>query len=468
MTTGPRAQLIALIVACAFFMENLDGTVIAIALPAMADSLNTDAVTLTLGVTSYMLTLAALVPASGWLADRLGVRNVFAAAIAVFTLASILCALSVGLWSFVAARVLQGAAAALMSPVGRLAVLRTASKGELVRAVALITWPGLVAPVVGPPLGGFIASYASWRWIFLLNVPIGIAGVALVLAFVPDLRSDTRRPFDLTGFVLMAISLATLMYALEAASHATAGWVPIALCLAVGVTLGCQAIRHSRRRAHPLLDFSVFSVPTFAASALTGGGLFRLTSGAMPYVLPLFFQIGFGLSAVEAGVMVLAYAAGNLVMKTITTPVLRMFGFRRVLTVNGVLAAAAILACAALAPTTPHWIAVPVLFAAGCFRSMQLTCIATLMFADVPDALRSSATTFSVMAHQLAMTVGIALAALVLGLSAAARGASADMLAMRDFQLVLVALAAIAALSILRFVFIEKTAGAEVSGHSGR
>ncbi|MGH6925406.1 MAG: MFS transporter [Propylenella sp.] len=465
MGQAPHARLIALVVASAFFMENLDGTVIVIALPTMAEALGTDTVALTIGVTSYLLTLAALIPVSGWVADRLGVRSVFCAAIGGFVLASILCGLSNGLWEFTGARILQGASAALMSPVGRLAVLRTASKAELVRAIALITWPGLIAPVVGPPLGGFIASYGSWRWIFFLNVPIGLVGMFLVARYMPALKGEARRPFDLVGFLLMAFALAAMMYALEAAGHGSTGRTLIVAVFVLGLGAGALAIRHLGRRPHPLLDLSTFRIPTFSASALLGGGVFRLTSGAMPYLLPLFFQIGFGLSAVSAGFLVLAYAAGNLGMKVLTTRTLRMFGFRRVLTVNGLVAASTILACALLTPGTPQWLAVAVLFAAGCFRSMQLTCVGTLMFADVPDSLKSSATTLSVMSHQLSMSVGIAIAALILSLSAAARGAEAEDLTTLDFRVAMVAMAAIAALSLVRFWTIEPTAGAEVSGH---
>jgi EmrB/QacA subfamily drug resistance transporter len=460
-----KSRLVALIVAAALFMEMLDGTIIAVALPAMAASLGTDPVTLTIGITSYLLTLVVVIPASGWLADRYGVRTVFATAIAGFMLASFACGLSETLWQFTAARIVQGASAALMSPVGRLAVLRNTGKKDLVRAIAFITWPALVAPVVGPPLGGLISETLSWRFIFLVNLPLGIAGILLVLRFVPNHKAGEMRPFDRAGFLLTALALAALIAGLDLATHGGVGAGPVAVLFMAGLLFGTLAVRHVAARSDRLVDLATFRVTTFAAATLHGGSLFRITAGAVPYLLPLYFQIGFGLDAFTAGLMVLAYALGNVAMKTVTTPVLRRFGFRRVLVVNGLLAALAILACAALTPGTPEAVSVLVLFAAGCFRSMQFTSQNTLMFADIPDSLKSSATTLSTMVHQLGVAIGVGLAALILNVSAALREGAEAAPDSADFRVALAAMALIAFVSMWRFFFLDPAAGAEVSGH---
>jgi EmrB/QacA subfamily drug resistance transporter len=456
------ARRVALIVAAAFFMQNLDGAIINTSLPQMARAFHVRPADLNVGITAYVLATAAFVPMSGWLADRLGAKRVFAAAIVVFTLASLACGLAQDLWSFVAARAVQGLGGALMTPVGRMVVLKNAEKTDLLAATALITWPALIAPVVGPALGGFITTYVNWRWNFLLNIPLGAAGVALVLAFVPHGRDEGRGRFDFTGFVLTSASLIALLAGLEGLSHGGAWLLSLAGVLS-GVGIGALAIRHLRRHDAPLLELSPLKTPTFAISTVDAGNIFRLTIAATPFLLPLMFQVAFGLSAWMAGLYVLAYFAGNLLMKTVTTPALRRFGFRQVLVVNGALAGLSMLACALLAPATPTAVVIAVLLAAGLTRSMQFTALATLAFADVEAHQRASSSTLSSMLQQLSVALGVALAALLLNLSQAHRGGAR--LALADFHLAFLVVGAVALAASALFLRLPTDAGAEVSGH---
>ena len=464
--SGLAAMRVALIVAGAFFMENLDGTVIVTALPQIGHSFSVTATDLSLGVTGYLLTLACFIPTSGWAADRFGSRTVFVAAICLFTAASILCGISGDFWSFIASRLLQGFAAALMAPVGRLMVLRTTSKANLVRAIATLTWPALIAPVLGPPVGGFITTYASWRWIFFLNLPLGVLGAALALAYVPNHREEKRAPFDGLGFVLTAAALACIVYGLDLLSRREAN-PPLAFGLmAAGVAVGAWAVHHARRTSHPLLDLKVLKVGSFVISTLTSGGIVRIAIAATPFLLPLMFQLAFGMNALQSGVLVLVYMAGNLLMKTITTPIMRRFGLRTVLVVNGLFNAAAILACGFVTPGTPKALLWAVLFAAGAFRSMNFTACNTLAFADVPPERRSGATALWGVAQQLCVSLGVAAAAVLLNLSLIVR--RAPVLAVTDFRLAFAGMAGLALLSALWFASLRPGVGGEVSGHRPR
>ncbi|MHB8528371.1 MAG: MFS transporter [Caulobacteraceae bacterium] len=447
--------------AAAFFMQNLDGVIIATSLPQMASVFRVGPADLNIGITAYMLSTAAFVPLSGWVADRLGAKRVFAAAIVIFTLASLVCGFSQDLWQFGAARIVQGLGGALMTPVGRMVVLRSAEKADLLTTTALITWPALIAPVIGPALGGFITTYVSWRWNFFLNAPLGAVGVALVLLFVPDSGLAARTRFDLPGFVLTSAALVALLGGLEGLSGPH--WALAGLAVLAGLGLGAAAVRHLGRREGPLLDLAPLKTPTFTISTVDAGNLFRLTISATPFLLPLMFQVAFGLTAWTAGLYVLAYFGGNLLMKTVTTPALRRFGFRRVLIGNGVLAGSAILACAALAPTTPAVIVVLVLLAAGLTRSLQFTALATLTFADIEPHLRGSSSTLSSMLQQASIGLGVALAAALIKVSQNLRGA--DRLALADFRLAFLVVGMIALAASALFLRLAPDAGAEVSGH---
>ena len=433
-------KLIAFVVAGAFFMENLDGTVIATALPQMAASFHASPVDLNTGMTVYMLTLAVFIPVSGWLADRFGPRTVFSSAIAVFTLASVLCGITSSLWQFTLARILQGIGGAMMVPVGRLVVLRITDKKNLMRSVAYITWPGLMAPVIGPPVGGFITTYFTWRWIFFLNVPLGLIAIA----------------FAWLGFALAGAACVAFMYALELTGQRTPRWTPIAALLAFSLLTGWLAVRHMLRTPHPLLEFSSMKFRSFSISIL-GGSLFRIAISVSPFLLPLMFQIAFGLSAFESGMLVLCLFAGNLSMKTITTPV--------VLIVNGIVSAALIASFGLVSPQTPRFALLAVLFLHGLSRSMQFTSVNTLAFADVPKAAMSSATSMQAVVQQLSMGMGVAVGALALRAASALRGYRGAEPALADFHIAFALVSTLALIAVADCFGLDPHAGAEVSGH---
>lgn len=453
----------ALLVAGAFFMEFLDGTVIATALPDMAKSFGVQAVDLNIGISAYLITLAVLIPASGWIADRFGARKVFAVALAIFTLASVFCGLSTTVDQFVAMRVLQGMGGALMVPVGRLAVLRTTPKHQLITAIATLTWPALVAPIIGPPLGGFITSYADWRWIFFINVPLGIVAIILALRIIPDLHDDARRPFDTPGFIATTIAMVSLVYAMESmGAQQSDGWLTFAL-LAVGAATLVYALRHFQRAEWPMIRLDALQVPTFRVT-MYGGSLFRASISAVPFLLPLMFQVGFGMDAFHSGLLVLAVFVGNLTIKPATTPLIRRLGFRKLLLINGALNVLSLLACAFISPGTPVWLIMLILYLGGVFRSIQFTAVSTLAFADVPSAQMSYANTLFSTATQLAVGLGITLGAIGIRIGEKMSG----LLGMANvpgvsFRLAFVAIALICLVGMFDTLRLTKDAGSAVS-----
>lgn len=453
----------ALLVAGAFFMEFIDGTVIATALPDMAKSFGVQAVDLNIGISAYLITLAVLIPASGWIADRFGARKVFTLALAIFTLASVLCGLSESLESFVAMRILQGVGGALMVPVGRLAVLRTTPKHQLITAIATLTSPALVAPIIGPPLGGFITSYANWRWIFFINVPLGILAIALALRFIPDIHDDERRPFDITGFIATSVAMVSLVYAMELlGTQQPQGWLTAGL-LALGTVTFLFALHHFHRTAWPMIRLDAMNVPTFRVT-MYGGSLFRASISAVPFLLPLMFQVGFGMNAFHAGSLVLAVFVGNLTIKPATTPLIRWLGFKKLLLINGALNVLALLACALITPQTPVWVILLVLYLGGVFRSIQFTGVSTLAFADVPAAQMSYANTLFSTATQLAVGLGISLAAIGIRIG----DVVSEKLALGNvpgisFRLAFVAIAIICLVGMVDTLRLTRDAGSAVS-----
>jgi EmrB/QacA subfamily drug resistance transporter len=459
-----QSKWIPLLVAGAFFMENLDGTVITTAVPDIARSFGVAPLALNIGVSAYLLTLGVLIPISGWVAERFGARRVFAAALAVFTLASVLCGMADSLAEFVALRMLQGAGGAMMVPVGRLVVLNGTPKEKLIQVIATLTWPALVAPVLGPPIGGFITSYTSWRWIFYLNLPLGVVALALAWWLIPDQPAANKRPFDWPGFLLSGGALLLLTWGAEVSGSQDPNWVEAGACIAAGVILLLALGRHLKRAEHPLIDLSSFGIPTFSITII-GGSLFRMAIGAVPFLLPLMFQLGFGLDAFHSGLLVIAVFAGNLMMKPATTPILRRFGFKPVLLVNGLANVASLAACALLSPATPVWVIAAVLFVGGLTRSMQFSALNTIAFADVPQPRMAAANTLFSTAFQVALGLGIALGAtgVRLGHWSAQQLGIAHWPAI-DYRLAFLLVALVSLLGLADALRLDPAAGSRVSG----
>jgi EmrB/QacA subfamily drug resistance transporter len=461
MTPRTHQLVISLIVACAMFMQNLDSTIIATALPRIADSLGETPLRLNVAITCYLLSLAVFIPISGWTADRFGARRVFTGAIIVFTLGSIGCGLSNSLWALVLCRIVQGMGGAMMVPVGRLVLLRTVPRTELVRAMSYVSVPALIGPVIGPPLGGFIVTYASWRWIFFLNIPIGVLGVVLVNLFVADRREAGARPFDLPGFALTAVGLASLAFGFEAGGRGALSW-PI-LCMLVGIGAACIAfyIRHARRVDHPIIDLALMRIPTYAMTTI-GGFLFRMGLGALPFLMPLMLQVGFGLDPLSSGLITFASAAGALSNKLFVGPIIRALGFRRVLIANTAISSGFLFGYSYFNPATPHIAIFLALLAGGFFRSLQMTSLNTLAYADVPAGMLSRATSLTSMAQQLSQSVGVGTGAALLYLMLAMQGREVSSAA--DFSFALAVVGAISMLSVPFFLRMSPDAGAEVAG----
>lgn len=454
-----REVLVPLIVATALFMENVDSSVIATSLPEISRDIGVDPIALKLALTSYLLSLAVFIPISGWMADKFGARTVFRAAIVVFTLGSLACGFAVSLPDLVLYRIIQGMGGAMMVPVGRLVILRMVPKHELVSALAWLVVPALIGPMIGPPLGGFITTYFHWRWIFWINIPIGIVGFWLATKYIEDIREENVPPLDVSGFVLSGIGLTGLAFGFTTIGQELLPFWLSASMIVVGAVVMYLYVRHARAHPAPLIDLKLLSVQTFRVSVV-GGSLFRIGVGAMPFLLPLMFQLGFGLNALQSGLLTFAGAAGAMLMRASVAPILRRFGIKRVLVVNTVVAAGFIAAAGFFEPGTPYFIVIAVLFIGGFFRALQFSTLNSLAFADLGSSTMSQATSFTSVAQQISVSAGVAVAAMVLESLRYVRGSNEILLG--DFSIAFFAVSLCSLTAIFLLLRLPIDAGASL------
>jgi EmrB/QacA subfamily drug resistance transporter len=462
--SGRNFRTIALIVGAAMFMEQLDGTVLATALPSMARELGVGAPSLSIALTSYLISLAIFIPVSGRIADRFGARTVFRNAIIAFTLGSILCAQAPSVGFLVAARFFQGIGGALMLPVGRLVLMRSVEKRDLIAATSWVLVPAVVGPILGPPLGGFIVTYLNWRWIFYINVPIGILGVVLVSIFIANTRGEGPRAFDLKGMLLSSLSLGLLLFGFEMTSHTGELYTSLVL-LGIGALSGAAYIRHARRAADPILDISLMKVPNYGTSVIAGA-ITRVTQGAQPYLLPMMLQLGFGLSAAQSGIMTLATAVGSIIAKPLAPTLLRRFGFRDTLIVGGVCASLGYGLCGLFRPGWPMPVMFAVMLCSGLFMSFQFTGYNTIAYANIEQDRISSATSFYSTFQQLMLSMGICAGAAGLQAAMVLHGHTLPKLI--DFNMAFFAVAAVSLTATIWNKRFAADAGTELSGHTPR
>lgn len=462
-TNKRPSWLVPAIIGSALMMQSLESTVMSNALPSIARALHEDPLRLNMAITMFLLASAVFLPVSGWVADRFGAKRVFLASMVLFAVSSAGCGFAQSLPQLILGRIAQGASAAMMVPVARLVLLRMTPKSELVAAMSVFTMPALVGPVLGPLLGGFMVTYVDWRWIFFINLPIAAVAVLLVRAFVPDVKEQNVSPIDWPGVVLTGVGLASLMFGFENLGRAFLPAWQVAALFAVATACFLLYWRHARGNRHAIIDLAVFRVPTFNA-ATVGGGFMRISIGAMPFLLALLLQIGFGMSAFTAGLMTFLSSAGALVMKSIAPPVLRRFGFRQVLVVNGLVACASFAIYALLRPDMPHWVIMAMLAGGGFFRSLQFTALGSLAFAEIEQEQMTRASTTSSMCQQAVQTMGVGLAALFVHFVQTARGEA--QLTWQSVSPAFIAVGLVSAISLIWFARLPRNAGAELNGRS--
>ncbi|MGJ7580443.1 multidrug transporter subunit MdtD [Variovorax sp. RHLX14] len=402
------------LVAIGFFMQTLDATIINTALPAMAASLGESPLRMQSVVVAYSLTMAMLIPASGWIADRFGTRRIFFSAIVLFVAGSIACAVSQGLGQLVAARVVQGLGGALLLPVGRLALLRTVPRSEFLQAMSFVAIPGLIGPLLGPTLGGWLVQYASWHWIFLINVPVGLVGCIATLRFMPDLRGAVRMPFDAGGYALLAVGMVAVSLALDGVAEMGLRQVSVFVLLVFGFASLAAYWLRAGRKPDPLFSPTLFKVPTLSIGLI--GNLFsRLGSSCMPFLVPLLLQVSMGYSPLHAGLMMLPIAIAGMAMKRFTTPLITRFGYRTVLVTNTALVGISMASFGLTAPGQPLALHIVQLMVFGAVNSLQFTAMNTVTLRDLDNSMASSGNSLLSMVQMLAMSLGVAAASSVLG-----------------------------------------------------
>jgi len=455
-------RVIPLILAVALFMENMDSTVIATSLPAIAADIGADPISLKLALTAYFVALAIFIPLSGWMADRFGARNVFRWAIGVFIVGSICCAFAFSLETFVGARFFQGMGASMMTPIARLVLIRATPRHELVGAMAWLTVPALMGPLTGPPIGGFLTTYLSWHWIFWINVPIGIAGIILVSIFLPKTETRTPRPIDFPGFVLAGITFAGIIFGLSVISLPAIPLVAGYAAVLVGIAAGLLYLWHSRRTAHPLLDPQLLVKHRIFRNAIIGSSLFRIGVGATPFLLPLMLQLAFGLTPFQSGLITFIGALGAISSKFVAERIYAGFGFPRVLTFASVGACLLLAIHGTFDPDTPQVFIYLVLLAGGILRATFFTGANVLGFADIDEHEASQATAITAVSQQLSIALGVAVAGGVLELSSNLTGGE---LGLDDFHYAWFVVAGVSLLSAIPFLRLPPDAGSDVSGH---
>ena len=460
----PRLKfLVPLVVACAMVMESLDQTIITTSIPQMGESLGENPLRLNVAITSYLLSLAVFIPVSGWIADRFGARSVFCTAMAVFTLGSALCGAADSLWMLVLMRILQGLGGALMTPVGRLVLLKSFPKSELVTAMSYVAIPALFGPAMGPLLGGFLTSYVSWRWIFYVNVPVGALGILLAMRFFENFRGGSTGRFDFFGFVLCGIGLAAAEVGLEfTGRHLISGAVEGAIWTVSALSLAAYGF-YARRTPNPAVDLKIFRIKTFRLGVLAGS-VCRIGLSSTSFLVPLLLQLPFGFSAFKSGLVTSVLAIGAITMRLVSPPLLRKLGFRRILLANGLITSAMMLALALVTLGVPIAVVLGGLFLLGFFRALQFTCMNTLGYSDLIGHEISPGSSLSSVAQQLSMSFGVTISATLLALiTAPAPLPTAD-----DFRPVLIIMAIFPLISSLWFARLHPEDGAQVTGYRSR